>query len=146
LISIFLFTKLQTLSQDHQFSPHLCSKVVSGHNVTLGLGLAAPLWVVSPVYPTVFQVSSLQIASTEPDGWLQVNYFFTYISLLFITCEFWQGNISMLGSSLIASSLHFDTFFVWNQDGHSSLCHHRIYFPSFLNFFNLYLKEILYRM
>jgi hypothetical protein len=128
-----------------QLTPHSGSKVVSGHYVTLGLCLAAPLWVVNPVYSTVFQVSSLQIASTEPHGWLQVNYFFTYISLLFITCELWQGNISNSGRSLIANSLHFDIFFVWNQYGHSSYSHHGIYCPSFLNVFNLYLKEILCR-
>jgi hypothetical protein len=128
-----------------QLTPHSGSKMVSEHDVTLGLGLAAPLWVVNILYATVFQVSSLQIANTEPDGWLQVNYFFTYISLLFIICELWRGNISNSGRSLIANSLHFDIFFVWNQYGHSSLSHRGMYFPSFLNFFNLYLKEILCR-
>jgi hypothetical protein len=62
---------------------HSGSKVVSGHDVTLGLRLDAPLWVVNPVNPTVFQVCSLQIASTEYDGWLQVNYsFYLYFSSL----------------------------------------------------------------
>jgi hypothetical protein len=45
-----------------QLTPHSCSKFVSGHDVTLGLDLAAPLWVVNPLYATAFQVNSLQIA------------------------------------------------------------------------------------
>jgi hypothetical protein len=78
LINSRLYHKLtssQLTPHDSKVESPPDSKVVSGHDVTIGLGLAALLWVVNPVYPTVFQVSSLQIASTEPDGWLQVNYF-----------------------------------------------------------------------
>jgi hypothetical protein len=52
--------------------------VVSGHNVTLGLDLAAFLWVVNPLYATVFQVSSLQIALS-----LMVDFRSTIFLLIF---------------------------------------------------------------
>jgi hypothetical protein len=70
IIFILLNSSLYHKLTSSQLTSHSGFKVVSGHDVSLGLGLTAPLWVVNPLYATVFQVSSLQIASTDPDGWL----------------------------------------------------------------------------
>jgi hypothetical protein len=77
LICIFLFTKLQTLSQAHQFSintPFWLQGVLRTRCYIRSWPCCTSVSGESCV-SYCLEVNSMQIVRTEPDGWLQVNIF-----------------------------------------------------------------------